>query len=174
MSLPKKPLKRHPILRDLSRDHQKMLLQARTIRWLVSSDRRARPRDEVLAALRSLWNAEILLHLQEEEEILIEFCQKCDGTFRPLARQIANDHNWLRTHIDLLTVENLDGLAEFGRCLQDHVRFEERTVFEHIQFTLSAEALTQLGVQLRQFRIQHRVTPTRRSRYKPSDQNSGT
>jgi iron-sulfur cluster repair protein YtfE (RIC family) len=151
-----------------------MLIQSRSIRWLVSGDRRASPANIVLTELRTLWTADTVLHFQEEEDILIPFCTRHDGTFHPLSRQIANEHAWLRGHIDLLTVDDIDGLAEFGRCLHDHVRFEERVVFEHIQSTLSAGEIAQLGAQLRQFRLQHRPPRTRRGRRSKPDQNSGT
>lgn len=171
MDQTKKPLKRHPILKDLSRDHQKMLLQARAIRWVASSDRRARPVEEVLASLREAWTNEIEQHLQEEEEILVPFCLAHDGTFHPLARQISNEHRWLRDHINTLTVDDIDRLAEFGRTLHDHIRFEERVVYDHIQCMLSPDDLNALGAKLRGSRIQ-RQFPTKRRR-KPN-QNNGT
>ncbi len=162
MSLPKKPLKRHSALKDLSRDHQKMIKQARSLRWVASSDSRAAPLAEVLDTLQALWTAEIMPHFREEEEILIPFCLARDGTFRPLARQIGNDHAWLRDHFPQLNADNLPLLAIFGRSLHDHVRFEERVVYEHVQAMLAPADINTLGLKLRQFRIQHRIPNPRR------------
>jgi hypothetical protein len=164
MSLSKKPLKRHPTLKDLSRDHQKMLKQARAIRWVASSDQRADPLPEVLTGLQQLWTAEIQLHFREEEEVLIPFCLGHDGTFQPLARQIGNDHTWLRDSYPRLVSNEVGLLATFGRNLHDHVRFEERVVYNHIQDMLSPHDLSALGVKLRQFRIQYRLPNLRRGK----------
>jgi hemerythrin-like domain-containing protein len=160
--------KRHPSLKDLSRDHRKILKQAKAVQWSANSDCRAQQLADVLKAFQTLWTTQIQLHVRQEEEILIPFCLRHDGSFQPLSRQMLTDHGWLRDHFDQLSPDTPELVAAFGHKLREHIRFEERMVFEHIQAMLPASELSALGVQLRQFRLLHR--PPRRKKA----QNNGT
>lgn len=156
-------LQRHPALQDLSRDHQLVLLHAREIRWTVEGDRRAQPWAAVAREFLRFWQREGILHLQEEEEVLLP----AYGRRVPLhgdetVRHVLADHAWLHQATGELQYclqsgrEDAVLLGTIGRKLHDHVRLEERLLFQSIQAVLSEEELDHLGALSIAFRLRWR------------------
>ncbi len=148
------PLKRHIVLQDLSRDHQQILMQARHMKWIALDDRRAMPIDSFIEHFSVFWEQLLQWHLIEEETVLLPMCFAPDHAYW---QQILTDHERIRTYThQLLAQQDSSDASIFSQTLVEHVRFEERNVFEYIQFRLTSDELYLLGEKLVAFREQHR------------------
>lgn len=157
-------MKRHEALQDYSRDHHFFLLKAREIRWSLEGSEHGRPARHVVRSFLQFWEHDGLVHLREEEEILLPHYRthaSSSATRRHITR-IRDEHTWLRAKVETLrrNIEREasfeDVLEEIGRRVHDHVRFEERTVFQHMQQVLTDEQLSNLASASREFRLAHR------------------
>lgn len=155
-------LKRHPSLQDLSRDHQLFLLHARNLRWGVGGDPRAPSLAEALRGFVRFWQQEGILHVREEEEVLLPaYAQRVVLDGDEVTERVLADHAWLyAAAADLPTCLHDDAHrdlpAQVAQRVQDHVRFEERVWFERVQAALSEEELDRLGARSLAFRLQWR------------------
>lgn len=159
------PLRRHPALQDLSRDHHLFLVEARNVRWLLDGHERAGTLQNTIEGLLAFWRTHGQPHLREEDEVLFPYCQQyapklCEVL--ELERHFANDHAWLRAKIaELEAVPQLENttplLRNMSQFIEAHIRHEERVVFEQIQIALSDEHLHKLHLQSLAFRAEHRT-----------------
>lgn len=156
-------MKRHEALQDYSRDHHFFLLEAREIRWSLEGSEHGRPARHVVRSFLQFWEHDGLIHLREEEVLLPNYRTHTSSTVaEEHITRIHDEHAWLRTNVAILRqhVEQeapfKDVLKKIGRRMHDHIRFEERTVFQHMQQVLSDEALSDLGTASREFRLAHR------------------
>lgn len=149
-------MKRHPALQDLSRDHQQFLLHARGLRWALDGNRHAQPLIVEISRLLEFWEMVGASHFIEEETVLVPMCERATVDLATFARQILRDHSWLRARLERLKDEDLDlaAIAEFTQHLHDHIRFEERVIFEGLQTALSEAELQDLGQRLQEARTQ--------------------
>lgn len=158
------PLKRHPALQDLSRDHHAFLIEARNVRWLLEGDERAESLPITIERLLVFWHEHGEAHLREEETVLFPFCEEhvpelCKTL--ELERHLTNDHAWLRSKVaELADVPQLENstplLRTLSKFIEAHVRHEEREIFEQIQAALTAEQLEDLHARSIAFRTEHR------------------
>lgn len=145
-------MKRHAALQDLSRDHQLMLIQARHIRWLEEGHKRASTFDVVLSSLLAFWKSDGEPHLREEEAVLLPaLVAWSHHTHRAHEDHAALRHAIMRLHEQ----PDTQALFAFGRLLHDHVRWEERELFEQAQAQLSEAQLLEMGARSLEFREQH-------------------
>jgi hemerythrin-like domain-containing protein len=101
------------------------------------------------------WRAEIAQHF--EQEIRFHFAAEEHVLF-PVAREFLEltslvkeliaDHVWLRECFARAQSLSGEDLSAFARRLSDHIRKEERQLFERLQELMSAQALAALGSQL--------------------------
>lgn len=157
-------MKRHEALQDYSRDHHFFLLEAREIRWSLEGSEHGRPVRHVVRSFLQFWEHDGLIHLREEEEILLPTYSthaSSGAASRHIAR-IRDDHAWLRTNVETLQqcldreAPFEDLLGEIGQHVHDHIRFEERTIFQHVQQVLTDEQLSELAAASHEFRLAHR------------------
>ena len=86
-------------------------------------------------------------HFREEEKLLFASIKD-----RQVERAI-NEHKQIRRHIEGLA-NNLGkddmrkSLARIADMVDDHVRYEERTLFPHLEKKLSKEQLKNIGEQI--------------------------
>lgn len=152
---------RHPALRDLSRDHHGALIQAQALRKGTQDGAAVRPEAlvEFARGLIEFCDADLFPHLREEDEVLLPFFERAgrgveDGEVR---LRILEDHAWLRRSLDSLrSVQKPEYagslLAEIGRRLHDHTRFEEDRWFPRLQELLSEDEFRAIGDRSRAFR----------------------
>lgn len=127
------PLKRHPALQPLSREHMNGLIQARRLTRAADTDD-TELRREAVAGFVAAWHAEIREHFDDEERILLPL------TGNPALRErLLKEHELLRAAARRC-IEETDAVirdSEFlrraGAALHDHIRWEEREYFEQIQ-----------------------------------------
>lgn len=95
------------------------------------------------------FRAEIRIHFAAEEEFVFP-AARVFPELRPLVDELIFDHAWLRERFAEAETQRLSGLAvgEFARRLSEHVRKEERQLFERLQQLMSGEELELLGQKL--------------------------
>lgn len=103
---------------------------------------------EVAAA----WEREIRWHFQSEEELLFPAAQRV-AALAPLVAELLAEHALMRE--DFAAAErgalSAERLLRFRQVLNDHVRKEERRLFEQMQSALPPAELAALGRGLHDF-----------------------
>lgn len=126
-------MKRHAALQQLSREHHIALKLARLARFACDSGNEA----AILEASRTIsehFQEEIDAHFEREEIDLLPAMAAIGET--ELVRRTLAEHLELRTVSGQLQHPTAACLARFGQLLYDHVRFEERELFETAQLRL--------------------------------------
>ena len=97
------------------------------------------------------FQAEIRVHFVAEEQFIFPAAKKFEE-LGSLVEDLLKDHSWLRQKFSDAEAQNLSSrdVSEFARRLSEHVRKEERQLFERIQQLLNDEELANLGAQLDQ------------------------
>ena len=132
-------MKRHAALQHLSREHHKALKLARQA-CFASDSGHVIAIAEAAQTINTLFPQWFDEHFRMEEEDLLPLLAAAGAS--DLVSQVLAQHAELRALNRQL--ENPDGvtLARFGKLLNEHVRFEEREVFETAQDLLYPESST--------------------------------
>jgi hemerythrin-like domain-containing protein len=131
----------------LSHQHQHALALC------VRLDRALQARDVDLEAwqaeIQTIFEQEIGLHFEAEEKELFPVANAFDE-LRPLVEQLAAEHSLLRELFAKAEARTLDesNLTTLADKLAQHIRKEERQLFEGMQKLMSAEQLCALGIAL--------------------------
>jgi iron-sulfur cluster repair protein YtfE (RIC family) len=142
-------VRRHPALVPLSEEHQHELAHAR--RLLLATGAGLEERLAVAGAYVDAFFTETVEHFRREEEILFPLYVRYAGS-TPVLERILREHMELHGLVRALRVEAAAGdippeaLRTLGELLQDHVRVEERELFEEIERIVPAAELA--GVRL--------------------------
>ena len=135
-------MKRHESIVVLSRDHHFGLLFCWKIRTALKKNialERIRP------YVSYFWDNHLKHHFEEEETLLFALLQD------ELCKQAISEHNEIRRHIEAIAETNdvsANALVLLADSLDNHIRFEERVLFPHIEKNLSEEVLAGIGNQL--------------------------
>lgn len=140
------PLKRHPALQPLSKEHHQVLLLAFKIRQGLKKD--IDP-ERILKYCTRFFSSYLKPHFEKEEFHLI---------------QILKNNSEIRSRLKLNHYDVIDGfeklsashlnLKEFEQLIVSHVRFEERVLFEEIQHQLTQENIHYLEHHLKEQEFQ--------------------
>ena len=123
-------MKRHPALLQLSREHHTALKLSLDCRKAVlAADQAAM--SALASQMSSLFAAELEPHFQREEEELLPWLEAV-GEHQLVARTLA-EHAQLRGLAERIGRGDRGALEAFATALSDHVRFEERELFEKAQ-----------------------------------------
>lgn len=102
----------------------------------------------------SAWQIEIVQHFQAEirihfiaEEQFVFPAARPFSELSPLVDEFLSDHAWLRERFTRAEAQRLPAteINEFARRLSEHIRREERQLFERLQQLMSAEELALMG-----------------------------
>jgi hemerythrin-like domain-containing protein len=143
-------VKRHPSLVRLSEDHHHELVQARRLRR--AADGPAAERLAAGAGYATLFFSDTVEHFRREEELVFPLYAAHAGPDDPLLARILREHMELHGLARTLRAEVAAGdvapetLRVLGDLLHDHVRAEERELFEAIQRVVPARELDALAV----------------------------
>jgi len=136
----KKPIKRNPNIVKLSRDHHASLLFCWKLRQGI---KRHAAIDRMVKYIQYFWVQHFAPHFKEEEEFL--FASVNDDKIQ----KAIEDHRRIQMLINELSyldskesAERLPGLAD---TVDEHVRYEERVLFPHLENALSEEQLELIG-----------------------------
>ena len=137
-----KPIKRNPHIVKLSKDHHFSLLFCWKIRNGLKFE--AEP-SRIKKYIQYFWKHHIQPHFREEETILFApvkdaAVQKALREHEDIAKQI-NEIN-ISEHI------SPDQLLTLADMVDNHVRYEERELFPHLEEILTEEQLESIGKQI--------------------------
>ena len=141
-------MKRHDGLIPLTHDHHHALVHAKALKRAAGESD-----DERLSAagrFLDFYEHDTLLHFREEEEIVFPLVVD-EAEAEPVLGRLMMEHLRIHALVRKLRRETTSGsptpdtLSDIGSLLEQHVRFEEKTVFPLIE-RLAASALE--GVEL--------------------------
>lgn len=134
-------MKRLKQLYYLSWDHRTVLLECFNILKYIktySDEETSTKKNSII----NLYENDLLLHFRTEEEVLLPRLILKKEANLDLIRKTFDDHLLIHSLIVLLRKEQSDIqkiksiLKELSRTLNDHIRFEERELFQHLQSVL--------------------------------------
>ena len=139
----KKPIKRHENILKLSRDHHASLLFCWKLRQGIKQHASAK---RMIKYAQYFLKAHFNPHFKEEEEIL----------FSPLkdkaVQKAIDDHKRIKMLINELSSGSTENQHEqlfvLADLVDEHVRYEERILFPHLEEKLSEEQLENIGKQI--------------------------
>ncbi|HCS20887.1 MAG TPA: cation-binding protein [Bacteroidetes bacterium] len=127
------PIKRHPALQPLSRDHHFGLLLCWKIRKGLSKQIDIQ---RIKAYVYWFWNSHLSAHFEEEEKYVFPLL----GDGNKLAEQALQEHRTIRSL--MAKMEDLENVLQtLEETLTSHIRFEERELFNAIQEVATADEL---------------------------------
>jgi len=130
----------------LSRQHQHALaLCVRIERASPIEQKRA----EWQAEIAQQFEAEIKVHFVAEERIVFPAARALPE-LNPLVEELLVEHKWLRASFAKAEAKQMSAeeLVAFARGLSEHIRKEERQLFERMQELMRPEELAVIGQQL--------------------------
>lgn len=131
------PLKRHESLKPLSREHHQGLLLC----WKIREGLKKEISPERIKSYASFfYETQLIPHFRYEEEEIFPLL----GENNQFVKQALSQHQRL---IALFTEDFDPGQAiqEIATALEDHIRFEERVLFEQIQMQTRDEKLDRIS-----------------------------
>ncbi|SFV31274.1 hemerythrin domain-containing protein [Thermoflavifilum thermophilum] len=145
-----KPIKRHPAIQQLSRDHHYALLFCwkigQGLEWQIDTPR-------IKKYVAYFHQRYIIPHFQEEEQILFvlmpddERVKKAVTQHREI-EQLIKQQLIAPDKMDANLSEDVSLLTTLAEKLNQHVRYEERELFPYLEQCLSEAQLEQVGKQL--------------------------
>lgn len=136
-----KPIKRDENIKSLSKEHHFGLLTC----WKINKGIRCGiDLDRIRRYIIFIWEKNLQQHFKEEEELLFTLI---DDTKINAAIE---EHKSIREKINKLYNGHIDTilLQQFAQELNDHIRYEERTLFPFLEKELSINQLQQIGAAL--------------------------
>ena len=146
----------HPALIPLSHDHHHGLVHSRRLRKAAEGD--GPERRDAAAAFLSFFDRDTRQHFRDEEEQLFPLLVDADGPATELLVRALLEHQRLHALVGRLNGELDAGdvsaaqMRELAHALEQHIRFEERTLFPLIESVASEDPLR---------RLQEATAPTR-------------
>lgn len=138
-------MKRDPRLIELSRDHYRALVLAAALRKSgLNATQAARARADLVAQ----FPADIEPHFRVEEETLLAALKTLDGDAPMLLARAESDHAALRAGAARAARGEPVDLKAYGDRLHDHVRFEERELFQFCQEKLPSGVLDEVAKRM--------------------------
>lgn len=137
-----KPIKRNPILIEFSKDHHFGLLLV----WKIRQGFKSKIEPERISRyLLFYFDNDLMRHFAEEEKLLFV---KLDE-HAELRKQAESDHALIYKLVEQIKQNNNDSqlIKQFADKLEEHIRFEERGLFNYIQVCLSEDELTGIAKQ---------------------------
>ena len=139
----KKPISRNEYIKKLSREHHFSLLFCWKIRQGLKSDVAM---ERIRKYVQYFWQRHLQPHFGEEENIF----------FAPiedrLVQRAINEHKHIKQQIEDLAHYSKNSerksLAKIADMVYEHVRYEERDLFPHLERKLSKEQLENIGEQI--------------------------
>lgn len=142
------PIKRSKHIIPLSQDHHSGLLFC----WKIKEGlKKGADLSRVKQYINFYWEHHLKEHFLEEEELL--FNELDDA----LTRRGKDEHLMLLERMCRINDNNeinTQGYISFADLLIKHIRFEERTLFPHLEAELPAATLASVGVYLKQHHVE--------------------
>ncbi len=138
-------LHRDQALQPLSRQHHQGLMVSLLLSKGLKKNLTTKPmRDFIL----QFWQDDLQKHFEIEEQYLTPIA-KSYAMLEPLITRMLMEHQQMLLIINRINnearAEQLETIKEFADKLEQHIRFEERELFEQIQQTLSVQEMSELN-----------------------------
>ncbi|MBS1585906.1 MAG: hemerythrin domain-containing protein [Bacteroidetes bacterium] len=144
-----KPIERSRALIPLSKDHHDGLLLCWKIRMGLKNEVTV---ERIAAYIINFYNIYLNEHFRQEEEYLFTLLTDTDE----LKAKAIEQHKTIRDKIDALPeLSTQQSLERIANELEDHIRFEERILFGHIEKNADPQILTHLGDKLIELSKKH-------------------
>lgn len=127
------PIKRHQALQNLSREHHDILVFALRLKKGIAHQA---PANDLQAYADWFWEDYLAAHFQLEEERLFPLL----GNTHDLVVKAMHQHRALQSLFQLSPKKHSD-FFELLQQLQQHIRFEERELFQVMQETVNENDL---------------------------------
>ncbi len=131
-------MKRIAELQSLSRDHHHGLVLARRARR-VAAGKLGFSVSGAWSEVERRFRQDLEPHFTIEEKYLVPLLLGAGQT--EMVKRLEEEHARLRGLVGDSVGPELARLAEFGRLLEEHIRFEERELFEFVQKHLPPSSL---------------------------------
>jgi hemerythrin-like domain-containing protein len=139
----KKPIKRNENIVKLSQDHHASLMFCWKLRQGVKYEV---PVQRMIKYVQYFWEHHFSIHFKEEEEFL--FASLNDDKIQ----KALDDHQKIKTFINEInntgSESPLDIIWELADMVDEHVRYEERILFPHLESALTQNELENIGRQI--------------------------
>lgn len=134
------PIKRHQALVSFSREHHFGLLLVWKIRQGLAN---AVSAERISRYVLFFFNEDLKIHFKEEEDLLFSKLPATDA----LRIQAEEEHKEIYRLIVAITETAYDEkfLRQFADTLDKHIRFEERTLFNHLQTHVAPDELEEIS-----------------------------
>ncbi len=141
-------MKRHPALIPISREHHQLLLLAQLLKEGAPAYK-GMPTDLAgkVDYAKNTWDSLIKQHVELEEKVLYPTLIIYAPSLSNLVNELKKEHDEIRDLFNnlILDIESMDRL---GKLIEQHVRKEERMLFQKAQELLTEEQLDQLKTLL--------------------------
>jgi len=138
------PINRHAALVPLSRDHYVGLVHAQRLKKAASKDRVAR--HKALADFLEVWRTEMEPHFRDEERLLPPLIVSDEDRGRLFDEHAAIERAAKEAVIKRRAVDpDAEFVERLGRDLEQHIRWEERVLFNQVQDSASERQLEDLA-----------------------------
>lgn len=131
-------MKRTSELRNLSSDHHRALVIAKRAK-------KAKPDSafcETWLEIEQYYSRELENHLRAEEAHIVPGLEKL-GKY-DLVNQLNKEHKEIRNHFQPKSSRSFNALIRFGKLLEQHVRFEDRELFNVVQESFTQDMLASI------------------------------
>lgn len=138
------PLKRNINIVELSKDHHFGLLFCWKITQGLSKDIEL---DRIKNYVAYFWLNHFITHFKEEEEIIFNVYEDA------LCNKAKEEHQIIKNEIEaIINLKNQDKnhFSHLTNFIKEHIRFEERILFPHLELILSDEELQNIGDKIKQ------------------------
>lgn len=133
-------MKRNPNIVLLSRDHHFGLLCSWKIRQGLKKEVET---ERIKKYIVYFWENHLKEHFREEEQILIPYLED------EYTSRICSEHHQLRMFAsEIENSESINLFSDFADLLEQHIRFEERHWFPHLEEKLNSNTLDKIGKKL--------------------------
>jgi len=142
MKLSPKPIKRSKQLAPLSREHHETLL----FTWKIRQGIKYGVNNKLIVEYCNwFWQSELKEHFQKEEQAMGMILP----VDHPMMAKMMDDHQEIESQIRQLSAYASEfGLERLGQAISNHVRYEERMLFNYVERIATSDQLNKLLSQL--------------------------
>lgn len=148
-------MKRHTSLISLSKDHHQTLIIVQILKKNAPVYK-GMPNDPEgkRKYILNFWKTELADHFTVEEKILIPEIIGKNSDLNEICNQVLEEHKQIRELVSQLKYSDNPEyeLDQIGHSLENHIRLEERKLFEKIQECFDESFLDNLGRKLNSYR----------------------
>lgn len=135
-------MKRASELRSLSNDHHRALVIAKRAKNANSES--GKTTADIWQEIENYYSTELENHFRIEETYIASHLEALGET--ELVERLYKEHQEIRSYFGPESTRSATDLTDFGKLLEQHVRFEERELFGVAQELLSSDALASIEV----------------------------